>query len=238
MEMIRISDGFYERDGFRLVMDFAVPKGGITAVLGPSGAGKSTLLNVLAGFEPLQRGAVWLNGENHSVSAPAKRPISFVFQDNNTFAHMTARNNVALGVSLHLKLKNDEWARVDAALADVGLTDLTDRKPGDMSGGERQRIALARVIVRERPILLLDEAFAALGPALRRDMLQLIQRMQQTRQLTVLMVTHQPEDARAIADNVMFVSNGVVRPPVGLSAFFADQDEAMRRYLGEMLSSS
>ena len=141
MDMIRISNGLYDRDGFRLAMDFSIAANSITAVLGPSGAGKSTLLNVLAGFENLAAGQIELDGVDHTRTAPAQRPVNLVFQDNNSFAHMTARNNVALGISPALKLDHSAWTQVDATLQRVGILDLKDRKPGDMSGGERQRIA-------------------------------------------------------------------------------------------------
>ena len=169
--MISIRSGIYAWQGFRLAMDFALPENTITAVLGPSGAGKSTLLNIIAGFETLQSGRIELQGADHSHTMPAARPVSFVFQDNNTFAHMTARENVALGILPSLRLDPQQWRAVDDALEIVGIAALAKRKPGDMSGGERQRIALARVLVRKRPILLLDEAFAALGPSLRTEML-------------------------------------------------------------------
>ena len=119
-----------------------------------------------------------------------------IFQDNNVFAHLDLRQNVALGISPSLKLDAAQAKRVDAALAEVGLAALAHRKPGEVSGGERQRVAIARALVRDRPVLLLDEPFAALGPALRRDMLDLVKAMQQARGITVVMVTHQPEDAR------------------------------------------
>ena len=102
-----------------------------------------------------------------------------------------------------------------------------------MSGGERQRIALARVLVRRQPVLLLDEAFAALGPALRRNMLTLTKELQREFKLTVLMVTHQPEDALKIADHVIFVDQGVVRAPVAVAQFFKTADAAVTRYLGD-----
>jgi thiamine transport system ATP-binding protein len=231
MDMIRIENGVYDWQGFRLTMDFAIAENHITAVLGPSGAGKSTLLNIIAGFEKLESGRILLNGDDHTKTQPADRPVSFVFQDNNTFAHMTARNNVAIGMSPSLRLTGTQWAKVDDALSKVELTTLANRKPGDMSGGERQRIALARALVRKRPILLLDEAFAALGPALRKDMLTLVQNLQQQLSLTVLMVTHQPEDAKMIADQVMFVAEGRVESAQSVPLFFASKDRTIRRYL-------
>jgi thiamine transport system ATP-binding protein len=231
MDMIKIENGIYDWQGFHLSMDFAIAANSITAVLGPSGAGKSTLLNIIAGFETLSSGNILLQGVDHSKTPPAERPVSFVFQDNNSFAHMTARDNVAIGISPSLRLSSEQWADVDDALSKVGLSALANRKPGDMSGGERQRIALARVLVRKRPILLLDEAFAALGPALRKDMLKLVHDLQQQLELTVLMVTHQPEDAKAIADNVIFVAEGKVHAPQTASAFFASKERVFSDYL-------
>lgn len=232
MDMIEIRDGAYERDGFTLEADITIEANSTTAVLGPSGAGKSTLLNIIAGFDSLRSGGLFLNGADHSTTRPAARPVNFIFQDNNSFAHLSARDNVALGVSPELRLSKDLWQSVDEALEHVGIGHLAARKPGEMSGGERQRIALARLLVRQKPVLLLDEAFAALGPALRRDMLLLVKTIQSERGLTVLMVTHDPADAKLIADSVVFVDNGVVQRPIKLKSFFASQDHAVQRYLG------
>jgi thiamine transport system ATP-binding protein len=236
MDMIVIQDGRYERDGFKLAMDFVVEPSSITAILGPSGAGKSTLLNIIAGFDVLQSGHIMLDGVDHTTTTPAARPVNFVFQDHNSFAHLTARNNVALGVAPNLKLSEADWQNVDDALEQVGIAPLAQRKPGEMSGGERQRIAVARVLVRQKPILLLDEAFAALGPALRHEMLLLVKRIQKVRMLTVLMVTHQPDDAKLIADYVMFVADNVVRKPQATAKFFTSTDTTVQRYLGDLNS--
>ncbi len=229
--MIGISNGTYAWQGFHLAMDFAVPRASITAVLGPSGAGKSTLLNIIAGFESLNAGRLTLDSADHTSTIPAQRPVSLVFQDNNTFAHMTARDNVGLGISPSLRLNATQWASVEYALSKVGIAHLAQRKPGDMSGGERQRIALARVLVRQKPILLLDEAFAALGPSLRVEMLQLVKTLQSEQRLTVLMVTHLLEDAKAIADHVMFVAEGIVLSPQSLQEFQNSKDASITDYL-------
>jgi thiamine transport system ATP-binding protein len=232
MDMIVMKAGYYARDGFSLTADFAIARESITALIGPSGAGKSTILNILAGFDHLQKGNVFLDGQLHNSTLPALRPVNFVFQDHNSFAHLTARQNVAIGVHPRLKLKPEQWRDVDNALHDVGIGHLTQRKPGEMSGGERQRIALARALMRHKPILLLDEAFSALGPALREDMLLLVQRLKTERQLTVLMVTHDPHDAKLIADQVMFVAEGQLREPEATPRFFKSKHQDVRRYLG------
>jgi thiamine transport system ATP-binding protein len=231
--MIDIRNGAYEREGFHLTMSFAIAKGAMVSIIGPSGAGKSTLLNVVAGFESLRSGSVCLNGQDASNDSPAARPVSFIFQDNNSFAHLTARENVALGIVPSLRLTTTQWQQVDEALNRVGLSSLAARKPGEMSGGERQRIALARVLVRQKPILLLDEPFAALGPALRKDMMHLLQELQAEHSLTILMVTHQPEDARALKGQVMFVDKGQVRAPIAVEAFFKNPDADIADYLGQ-----
>jgi thiamine transport system ATP-binding protein len=134
--------------------------------------------------------------------------VSFIFQDNNVFAHLDLWKNVAIGIAPSLKLDAEQRKRVDAALAEVGLSALAHRKPGEVSGGERQRVAIARALVRHKPVLLLDEPFAALGPALRRDMLDLVKAMQRARGLTVLMVSHQPEDAEYAATHTAFLEAG------------------------------
>ncbi|MFO1034808.1 MAG: ATP-binding cassette domain-containing protein [Hyphomicrobiales bacterium] len=231
--MIRFDKAQYRHQDFTLDMDFSVARNSFTAVLGPSGAGKSTLLNVIAGFEPLAQGSLLIAGEDMAAVPPQSRPASMVFQDNNVFAHLSAFDNVALGIDPGLALDTAGRERVAAALEAVGIAHLAARLPGSMSGGERQRIALARVLVRNRPVLLLDEAFAALGPGLRRDMLQLVQRLHRQLHLTTLMVTHAPEDARAVAASVIFVDAGEVRPPQPLADFFSSSDAAVQRYLGD-----
>lgn len=231
--MIRIDKGLYRHGAFTLAIELRVPRGAFAAVLGPSGAGKSTLLNVIAGFEPLAEGSVMLDSRDMTKAGPAERPVTAVFQDHNSFAHLDAWSNVALGLSPALSLDSKQRSAVDRALDLVGLSALAKRRPGDMSGGERQRIAIARVLVRKRPILLLDEAFAALGPGLRREMLRLIKALHASEGLTTLMVTHQPEDARTTAGSVIFVDKGVVRAPEDTPKFFASKDAGVRAYLGE-----
>jgi thiamine transport system ATP-binding protein len=231
--VISIKKGRYAYDGFALAMDFTVAHGALVAVLGPSGAGKSTLLNVLAGFERLSAGQLTIDGKDMHSQAPAAFPVSMIFQDNNVFAHLTAWQNVALGISPQLKLSDAQRAQADRALERVELSHLAQRLPGDMSGGERQRIALARVLVRDKPVLLLDEPFGALGPALRAEMLDLVATLHREKNLTALMITHAPDDAKRICDQVMFVSDGVVRAPVPTERFFLSKEDAeVRAYLG------
>lgn len=205
----------------------------ITAVMGPSGSGKSTLLNLVAGFETPQSGNVVIGGKDVTSEAPANRPVSMVFQENNLFAHLSVEDNVGLGCSPSLELTSMQRDAIGEALARTGLDGKQRRLPRELSGGERQRVALARVLVRDRPVLLLDEPFASLGPALRDDMLDLVADLQAERHMTVLFVTHQPEDARRIAGKMVFVENGAVAATGPAGHFFSkDGPEAFRRYIG------
>lgn len=215
-----------ENVGFRyedMVMNFnlQVAMGELVGIIGPSGAGKSTLLSLIAGFDDPVSGRISIGGADMEGVAPDQRPVSMIFQDHNSFAHLDVWTNVALGISADLKLDTQQHERVDEALTRVGLSDFKARKATELSGGERQRIAIARALVRDKPVLLLDEPFTALGPALRRDMLDLIREIQVERKLTILMVTHQPEDARYAASRIAFVQNGRIAHVLPTKQFFA-----------------
>ncbi|CAG0980512.1 MAG: thiamine ABC transporter ATP-binding protein [Rhizobiaceae bacterium] len=214
--------------------DCSARAGAITAVMGPSGSGKSTLLNLVAGFETPSTGRILVGGRDVTALAPAERPVSMVFQENNLFAHLTVADNVGLGISPGLKLSAADRESVALSLARTGLAGKESRLPRELSGGERQRVALARVLVRNRPVLLLDEPFASLGPALRDEMLDLVAGLEAERGLTVLMVTHQPEDARRIAGDVLFLEDGRVTARGTAADFFGGAGpEAFLRYMGE-----
>jgi thiamine transport system ATP-binding protein len=216
-----------------LGFDVAFAAGTITAIMGPSGSGKSTLLSLVAGFETPLSGRVLIGGTDVSAVPPAARPISMVFQENNLFAHLSIEQNVGLGCLPSLRLTEADRAAVAGALARTGLAGKERRLPRELSGGERQRVALARVLVRDRPVLLLDEPFASLGPALRDDMLDLVAAVHAERGMTVLFVTHQPEDARRIARKLVFLDNGAVAASGDTDAFFAGSGpEGFRRYIG------
>src|SRR5687767_6863789 len=186
--MIALEAVRFDYEDLVMCFDLQVSRGAFVAIIGPSGAGKSTLLSLIAGFEAPLSGRIAIAGKEMAGIPPDRRPVSMIFQDNNTFAHLDVRQNVALGISPSLRLQRTDHHRIDDALQRVGLGGLADRKPGEVSGGERQRIAIARALVREKPVMLLDEPFAALGPALRRGMLDLIKDVQREHDLTVMMV--------------------------------------------------
>ena len=212
-----------------------LPLGQVVAIMGASGSGKSTLLNLLAGFIQPQTdaGQILLDGQRVDHLEPSQRPVTSLFQEHNLFAHMSAFNNLALGIRTSLKLTGSEVAQVETALQQVGLAGLGSRLPKQLSGGQRQRVALGRALVRRKPLLLLDEPFSALDPALRQEMSALVKSLTQQHQLTVLLVTHEPRDALELAETVVFIANGRVHWQGPSKDFLQQNDTYIKAYLGQ-----
>lgn len=206
--------------------DCDLPPGGVVAVTGPSGSGKSTFLNLLAGFETPDEGDILMMGENVTAWHPAQRPVSLVFQDNNLFAHLDLFTNIGLGISPSMHLSPTDRESIRQALARVGLKDFERRMPTTLSGGERQRAAFARALVRQRPVLMLDEPFAALDPGLRSGMVELLSELHREKRNTVLIVSHDPGEVRRLADHALFIEAGEIGLSAPIEEFVARDDIA------------
>lgn len=228
--MLQLNHLSLHQDGFRLHADWTVGQGERIAIIGPSGAGKSTLLLGIAGFLAPKSGQILWDGRDLASLEAGARPMTILFQDHNLFAHLSVADNLGLGLSPRLRLNAAQRDQIQSVLGRVGLAGLGMRKPGDLSGGQQSRVALARALLRARPLLLLDEPFSALGPAMRHEMLDLTAEL--AAEATVLMVTHDPSDAERFADRVVFVTEGVAHPPVKTADLFANPPPDLRAYLG------
>ncbi|PIJ49732.1 thiamine ABC transporter ATP-binding protein [Erwinia sp. OLTSP20] len=206
--MLTLTDLTYLYHHLPMRFSFHLAAGERVAILGPSGAGKSTLLSLIAGFLTVSQGQLQLNGQRHTHTPPAQRPVSMLFQEHNLFPHLSVAENIGLGLHPGLKLTPAQKQTVTDIAGQIGMAGLLDRLPGQLSGGQRQRAALARCLVRQQPILLLDEPFSALDPALRQEMLQLVETVCQQRDITLLMVSHNIDDALRIAPRSLLVADG------------------------------
>ncbi len=230
--MLKLEGCVIENGGFSLHAGFQVEAGASVAIIGPSGAGKSTLLEAIAGFRDLRQGQILWQGARISDRAPGKRPVAMLFQDGNLFPHLTVAQNVALGMRPNGRLTDAKQSQVQSALARVALSGFEARKPAELSGGQQSRVALARVLVQRRQLLLLDEPFAALGPALKAEMQDLVADLLAETGTTLMMVSHDPQDARRIASQTVLVANGQAHPPAATGPLFENPPPELRDYLG------
>lgn len=218
---------------FALTADLTVDAGARVAIIGASGSGKSTLLDVIAGFLPVQSGALRWKGRDITRLSPAERPVSILFQDTNLFPHLTIGQNLALAINPATgRIRDGDAARIDDSLARVGLAGFAERRLAEMSGGQQSRAALARVLLQGRPVLLLDEPFAALGPSLKAEMLDLVSEVAEAEGLTVLLVSHDPQDARRFAAQTIVVEEGHVSAPEETAHLLDNPPPGLRAYLG------
>jgi len=185
--------------------------GELVALLGPSGCGKTTALRTLAGLTPITSGTIKVDGEAVAHLPTNKRDMGMVFQSYSLFPHMTAMQNVEYGLRMRKVSKDERRERAAEMLAAVGLEALGHRYAHELSGGQQQRVALARALVTRPSVLLLDEPLSALDAKVRVELRELIRRIQTDLQITTLFVTHDQEEALAMADRVAVMSDGVIR---------------------------
>ena len=185
-----------------------VPTGSLTALLGPSGSGKSTLLRVIAGLEQPDAGEVSLDGADVTRLPPQSRGVGFVFQHYAAFKHMTVWDNVAFGLTIRRRPRNEVRQRVNELLELVQLTGLAKRYPAQLSGGQRQRMGLARALAVDPKVLLLDEPFGALDARVRKELRIWLRRLHDETHTTTVIVTHDQEEAMDVADRVVVMNAG------------------------------
>lgn len=205
---LRLDNVTINYEGRSFVYDLGLSGSGIVAVTGPSGAGKSTMFHLIAGFVAPDSGTIRLDGTDMAGRSPGERPLTYIFQDHNLFAHLDVETNIALGISPRLKLTGEQRFEIGEALAKVGLPGFEKRMPQALSGGERQRVAFARALVRHRPFLLLDEPFASLDEELRHAMGVLVEDLARETGMMVIMISHDLSEIARIAGRVVEIRDG------------------------------
>jgi len=230
-------DRVWKRFGDYVALDdvsLEVPDGSLTALLGPSGSGKSTLLRIIGGLELPDEGTVTIHGEDATAVPPQRRGIGFVFQHYAAFKHMTVRDNVAFGLTIRKKPKQEIEKRVSELLQIVGLAGYAKRYPNQLSGGQRQRMALARALAVEPRVLLLDEPFGALDAKVRAELREWLRKLHDEVHVTTLLVTHDQEEAMSIASRIAVMDNARIEQ-VGTPAELYDQpaNPFVMSFLGE-----
>ncbi|MDE0968399.1 MAG: ATP-binding cassette domain-containing protein [Octadecabacter sp.] len=230
--MLWCRDAVFVQGGYTLSANLKVKANKVTAVIGPSGAGKSTLLGGIAGFVTQQSGTLSWNDLVINILPPHKRPISMLFQDNNLFPHLTVMQNVALALGTRLNPAPDVQNRIEDVLTRVGLKDLANRKPATLSGGQQSRATLARALLQDREIMLMDEPFSALGPGMKAEMLDLSVELAKAARRTIVMVTHDPADAARVADEVIGIVSGNAWAPIVTKQFLNNPPKPFINYLG------
>jgi ABC-type Fe3+/spermidine/putrescine transport system ATPase subunit len=224
----------------------SVDRGERVALLGPSGCGKTTTLNMVAGFLEPDSGDIYLGGQKITERPAHLRNTGMVFQQYALFPHLNVADNVAFGLKMRRVSKSDSETRVKAALERVRLAHLSDRYPQQLSGGQQQRVALARAIVFEPPVLLLDEPLSNLDAKLRQEMRTELLQLLQSIDTTTIIVTHDQEEALALADRIVVMNGGTVeqigspeevfeRPNTPFVAKFLGDPNVLTGIVSEML---
>lgn len=191
-------------------INFDVNKGEFVALLGPSGCGKSTTLKMIAGLEQPDSGTIEIEGESVLKKSPGKRNLSMVFQSYALFPHLSVKENIVFGLKARRVPRAEREKRFENAVEMVGLGPHVNKKPGQLSGGQSQRVALARSIVSNAPLCLMDEPLSNLDTKLRADMRSEIRSLQKQLGLTVIYVTHDQIEAMSMADKIILLNEGCI----------------------------
>lgn len=226
----RYPNGFEAVHGLNLDVD----SGEFIALVGPSGCGKSTTLRMIAGLEEISAGELLINGERANEKSPKERQIGMVFQSYALYPHMTARENIAFGLTLQRLPKAEIEQRVEQVATKLQINELLDRKPKEMSGGQRQRVAMARSVARRPNIFLFDEPLSNLDAQLRAEMRIEISTLQRELKATSFYVTHDQVEAMTLADRVVLLCAGIVQqigPPLEL------HDHPANRFVATFIGS-
>jgi len=216
-------------------IDLTIGAGESVCFLGPSGCGKTTLLRLVAGLETPDTGSIALNGQDITTTPSRSRHFGMVFQSYSLFPHLTVGKNVAYGLRCHKWSRTDIRRRVQEMLDLVQLADHIDKLPNQLSGGQQQRVAIARALAAEPYVLLLDEPFSALDAKVRGQLRDDMRELQTRLGLTTILVTHDQEEAMAVADRIVVMNGGRIEQiGTGPEIYHAPDTDFVGRFVGDM----
>ncbi len=202
---------YYEKDSKFYNYSLEAKRSQIVSIMGPSGSGKSTLLDLISGFLTPSSGRMYWDNLDFTNIPPEQRPVTILFQQYNLFEHLSVERNIAVGIDRSFSLTKRKRAIISKILEEVGLKGYEKKLSSELSGGEQQRVALSRSLVRNRPILLLDEPFSNLDKQTKIQMLNLVKKITLKNQFSTLMITHDEEDGKLIANKKYELINGALR---------------------------
>ena len=208
--MIKLENISIKLDNFRTKFTVEINEGEWIGIIGQSGAGKSTFLNLIAGFAQPEVGSLLINNIEMRNLPASKRSISSLFQDNNLFPHLSVYQNIAIAIKPNLKLHDNEKKKIFEIIEYLNLSSKIHSSIGTLSGGERQRVALGRVMSSDKKILLLDEPFSQLDPNLRIEMLELLKKIREKKNITIIMAIHTPAEAIDFVSRFLLIKEGEI----------------------------
>ena len=208
--MLKVKKLKYKFDNTTFEFNFDLNSNDIVGVIGKSGSGKTTLFNLLAGFLKPNDGSIFLNDNDITYLKPPIRNISILFQDHNNFNHLTIFENIILGIDPDMKLTQNNLKIVKNIMKKVSLNIDLRKKVSDLSGGEQQRVSIARSLLRKKPLLLLDEPFNSLDPGLRKTLYEDVKKMSLNNRLMTLISSHLIEELKNVTDKFLFINKGKI----------------------------
>ena len=208
--MLKVKQLKYKFDKTTFEFNFDVTDNNIVGVIGKSGSGKSTLFNLLAGFLKPNNGFIFLNENNITYLKPPERNISILFQDHNNFDHLTIFENIILGIDPDMKQNQNNFKIVKNIMKKVSLNIDLNKKVSDLSGGEQQRVSIARSLLRKKSLFLLDEPFNSLDPGLRKTLYEDVKKMSLNNRLITLISSHLIDELKNVTDKFLFINKGKI----------------------------
>ena len=208
--MLKVKQLKYKFDKTTFEFNFDLTDNNIVGVIGKSGSGKSTLFNLLAGFLKPNNGSIFFNENNITYLKPPERNISILFQDHNNFNHLTIFENIILGIDPDMKQNQNNFKIVKNIMKKVSLSIDLNKKVSDLSGGEQQRVSIARSLLRKKSLFLLDEPFNSLDPGLRKTLYEDVKKMSLNNRLITLISSHLIEELKNVTDKFLFINKGKI----------------------------